>query len=168
MQFAQTAIDPSQFVRIGGVWLPRANLKHLRGYASASAGKVYSTPREVNATSGYVVPASKQFRVWAMVQLSPSGAADVYGGMGYADTDNGFDTNTGPTNAVWPFGATTPAGSTKTAKFFQGAFPNGNLSAGDPGAISGYIGFIVPTGKYLVLTHGTDCPIGIFGYEEAA
>lgn len=118
----------------------------------ASLGK--STPRKPDASSGYVVPASKAFRIRAIELHIATIAANSPIFFGYGDNDVGANSNTDATNLVL-FGG--------TAQYTQ--FPvtvTGKFSFAP-------IKWSVPTGKYLFTSCATAATLGvlIYGYEVA-
>ena len=145
---------------IGGrVFTDLANLKILFA-RSAGTGALNSSFREAGGTAGYVVPASKSFRIDA-ISAKMTGTAAAGASMGqllYSDNDAGTEGATAFTNAKYP-------GNSSSLSTFGTA-----ASVASPG-LARYeepFNFLVPTGKYIGLI-GTSATVStivqIYGYE---
>lgn len=119
----------------------------------SSAGASNCTPRLPGTASGYQVPGGKTYQLWVVtVQTNAGGSRDMK--IAYCDNDVGWETSTGPTNAVY-------LGAQSTAVF---SFPSGS----SPSNQQFFYRFDVPTGKYLFINGATtgDSMSGfMIGYE---
>lgn len=128
------------------------------GISSTSAGGTrYATARALGGTAGYQVPGGDQFRI---VAARITGDSNPDWGIGYGDTDVGFNSASAPTTPVYIFG-------TSDAVFYSTtAGGPSEVAFAEPEDTTG--GFIVPASKYpfIVENAGTAFAGFLFGYEE--
>lgn len=135
----------------GRVFTDLDNLKMLVGNIDRTSG--FATLRDVNASSGYQVPAATTFRV-AAVEIIYSGFISAVE-IGYGDTDVGMQSASAPTNVVYPGGS------------------QSNFSIVGPGTNSSYqtsMQIDIPTGKYpcvgsLGAAGSAQAAVKVYGYE---
>jgi len=151
-------------LKIGGRTLTNlTNLIQLKACVEATT-TVRATFRKNNATSGYVVPASKQFRVVGYKAASQGAASTSQGSiftLGYADNDVGFDASTAFTNPVYQSTSSINARAGLGSVAFLGSPGSSNYE--------GVCDFVIPTGKYPVMQGNCAAIVGVelYGYEES-
>lgn len=126
------------------------NLIILGAYATSNTNATF---RRSNATSGYQVPASFKFQIFALSIQDGNAAANGNFDLLYGDTDVGFNAAAGPTNPVYEFGSSAGVRRIPTA----GQYAELRTE------------FYVPAGKYpavKLITMGAS-PIQLFGFEIA-
>lgn len=136
----------------GRVITDLTNTKFLSGRVNG-AGNGNSGCRIMGGSSGYQVPASKTFKVIAILAQGVYTSGSIM--LGYADNDLGTASATAPTNPVYAMS------TSASVALFAGA-------ATVAGYSQGIINFDIPTGKYPFLSNNADTTNGsiiILGYE---
>ncbi len=137
----------------GSTFTDLTNLIVLIGTFNAAVNG-YSTLRLPSASAGYVVTTGKSLKIVALeVKVRAAGAAGDLLLFGSADTDQGLQTNTAPTNPVYPAGL-----NTSEAK---------DISV--IGTIAYNVLYAVPSAKYLFFYNNGSIATGTvtaYGYES--
>ena len=158
----------SKFYKAGGFATDTVtDIIMLRALVTTS-GRVSSFRRNTG-TAGYAVTSGKTFYISMIkVAASPGDAVDYDVGIGFSDTDLGFDVTTARTNPVICLGNPEAA----TAALCRGLSFQPSLSEGKKIQTFGYDNMIIPctgsSAKYLytkVFHGGFDVEVQIWGFE---